>query len=189
MNVPSTGEGAQAMLAQAVALLREQSHLARQDERAAAEQGLEAVEQRAEHAADKAEAMRGSALLRFGMALAESTVSLTSSALSIGASAIPESSNPLAGTKDGLEAWAHGTDRASGILRQADQLVAATDEAFGFGEQERAADAAMERDSLRQERAEFVEGNHRARREELEDALATVRQAVRDMANSNQGGV
>jgi hypothetical protein len=63
----------------------------------------------------------------------------------------------------------------------------AGDEAFGYAAHARELEADMEQDSLRADRARFVEGEHRSRREDIESALADIRGALRDL-NGSEGG-
>jgi len=181
MTVTATASGPQGAMMRAVVALREQRRVERDSERDSAHQALEAAGDRAGHGADQAEAMRQSAWLRFGMSLSGSLTSAGSSACSAASGESSEGPSPWASAAEGLDA----VSRAAG-LGPGGHAVAA-DQAFGFGAEVTRLEAVMEQDTLRAERSRFVEGEHRARREDIEDALADVRGAYRELGSSEGG--
>lgn len=161
-------------LSQLLLVLRQARQAHRETERAFSDAGVQAAEAQARHASEKAEASRNSALLQFCINAGKSFSSIASDISALRAD-------------DGEQAQ----DINSAVQREVATLAdlgLSADEAFGFGHKAAEIDAQMEQDRTQQSRFNAYEDRARTAGDELNDAIADVRQTLRDIGNGQNGG-
>lgn len=175
-HIPSVGGGGSpaGVMAELIEVLREARQTSREREVALSDAAIVASEDRARLAADKAEAARNSAYLQFALSAGQAAVSIGTSVWRSRQSDDDRASRIDGAVKDGAE--------------QLVRVGQATDDAFGFGRQVTALEADMERASSLESRLQAHADRARLAREDIDEALADVRQTYRDITGGQNGG-
>jgi hypothetical protein len=178
-HIPSAAGGGSpaGVMAELIEVLREARQTSREREVALSDAAIVATEDRARLASDKAEAARSSAYLQFALSAGQAAVSICSSVVR----------GRYADTRRADQA-ARVDGAVQGGADQLAKLGTATDDAFGFGHRATALEADMERASSLESRLGAHADRARLAREDLDEALADVRQAYRDLTGGQNGG-
>lgn len=201
-GIPQMTSGSASGLIRALMMAIKQARKAHRDmENSHSDAAIEAAQNEAKHAAERAKAQRMNALMNFG-------ISMTGAALQTGAQITGSQAQSAANDAEGYANEHPDTEIPENLARNAQQtaktnavmtnvashmgnaleVIQVTEETFGSGRIIDEKDAQMKEDSAEQTLHNALEGRARDKRSDLDEELANLRQAYREINTGNQGG-